>query len=126
MTTTDLKNREVRFDPELDLESTPELPGKDVMQGTARHLNGSGFTQDSHGWCFYVHADDGRKYLVELSYVTTDGDGSDWLLLCSRCAGLRVWEWIGKDKPQLGKEQSIIDRATEILISHYGYERVTT
>jgi hypothetical protein len=124
MTTADLKNRKVRSDPELDLESMPELPGKDVMQDTARRLNGSGFIQDSHGWCFYVHADDGRKYLVELLYVTTKGDASDWVLLCSRCVGLRVWEWMSKDKPRLGREQFVLDRAAELLISHHGYERV--
>src|SRR2546429_87964 len=124
MTTADLINRKVRFDPELDLESVDELPGKDVMQDTARRIDGSGFIQDSHGWCFYVHADDGRKYLVELLYVSTERDASSWVLTCSRCAGLRAWEWLGSQTPNLGREQQVLDRATEVLISQHGYERV--
>ena len=124
MTSVELTNRKLRCDPELDLESVPELPGKEVLQDTARRLDGTGFIQDSHGWCFHVHADDGRKYLVELLYVSTEGDASGWVLLCSRCVGLRVWEWMGKDMPQLGRDQFVLDRAAEILISHHGYERV--
>src|SRR5215469_12641893 len=95
MTIADLKNRSIRFVPEVDTESVDELPGKDVMQDTARRLDGSGFIQDSHGWCFYLRADDGRKYLLELLYVSTQGDASSWVLTCSRCAGLRAWEWFG-------------------------------
>ncbi len=123
MTTAELRNHSIRFSPELDLESVKELPGKDVMQDSAHRLGGSGFIQDSHGWCFYVHADDGRKYLVELSYVSTEGEASSWVLTCSRCAGLRAWEWFGSHTPNLGREQQLLDRAVEILTSHHGYER---
>jgi len=123
MTTADLKNRSIRFFPELDVESMDELPGKDVVQDIARRLDGSGFIQDSHGWCFYLHADDARKYLVELLYVSTEGDASSWVLTCSRCAGLRAWEWFGSQKPNLGREHQLLDRAIEVLISHHGYER---
>lgn len=123
MTDADLKNRSIRFSPELDLESMDELPGKDVMQDAARRLGGSGFIQDSHGWCFYLRADDGRKYLVELLYVSTEGDASSWVLTCSRCAGLRAWEWFGSQKPNLGREQQLLDRTVEVLISQHGYER---
>ena len=123
MTDADLKNRSIRFSPELDLESMDELPGKDVMQDAARRLGGSGFIQDSHGWCFYLRADDGRKYLVELLYVSTEGDASSWVLTCSRCAGLRAWEWLGSQKPNLGRERQLLDRAVEVLISQHGYER---
>jgi hypothetical protein len=125
MTTFDLIHRKARFEPELDLESMAELPGKDVVQDAARRLDGSGFIQDSHGWCFYVRADDGRKYLVELGYVATERDASSWVLTCSRCAGLRAWEWFGSQTPNLGRERQVLDRATEILISHHGYERVS-
>jgi hypothetical protein len=123
MTTADLKNRAIRFVPEVDTESVDELPGKGVMQDTARRLNGSGFIQDSHGWCFYVRADDGRKYLVELLYVSTEEDASNWVLTCSRCAGLRAWEWFGSQASNLGSERQLLDRAVEVLISHHGYER---
>jgi hypothetical protein len=123
MTTADLENRSIRFAPEIDLESVDELPGKDVMQDAERRLGGSGFIQDSHGWCFYLRADDGRKYLLELSYVSTQGDASSWVLTCSRCAGLRAWEWFGSQIPNLGRERQLLDRALEILISHHGYER---
>ncbi len=123
MTTADLKNRSIRFTPEIDSESVDELPGKDVMQAAARRLDGSGFIQDSHGWCFYIHADDRRKYLVELLYVSTEGDASSWVLTSSRCAGLRVWEWFGSQTPNLGKERQLLDRTVEFLISHHGYER---
>jgi hypothetical protein len=123
MTTAELKNRSIRFSPELDVESMDELPGKDVVQDIARRLDGSGFIQDSHGWCFYLHADDGRKYLVELLYVSTEGDASSWVLTCSRCAGLRAWEWFGSQKPNLGREHQLLGRAIEVLISHHGYER---
>jgi hypothetical protein len=123
MTDADLKHRSIRFEPELDLESVAELPGKDVMQDTARRIGGSGFIQDSHGWCFYLRADDGRKYLVELLYVSTEGDASSWVLTCSRCAGLRAWEWLGSQKPNLGRERQLLDRAIEVLISHHGYEK---
>jgi len=131
MTTADLTNRKIRFDPELDLEdlkSVPELPGKDILHDTARRpgesLKCSKLIQDSHGWCFYIHADDGRKYLVELLYGATERDASRWVLMCSRCAGLRVWEWMGKDAPGLGREQFLPDKAVEILVSHHSYERV--
>jgi hypothetical protein len=123
MTTADLKNRSIRFVPEVDTESVEELPGKDVLQDTARRLDGAGFIQDSHGWCFYVRADDGRKYLVELLYVSTEDDASSWVLTCSRCAGLRAWEWFGSQTPNLGRERQMLDRAVEILISHHRYER---
>jgi hypothetical protein len=125
MTTFDLIHRKVRFEPELDLESIAELPGKDVVQDAARRLDGSGFIQDSDGWCFYVRADDGRKYLVELVYVATERDASSWVLTCSRCAGLRAWEWFGSQTPNLGREKQVLDRATEIFVSHHGYERVS-
>jgi hypothetical protein len=125
MTTADLKNSSIRFVPELEMESVDELPGKDVMQDTARRLGGSGFIQDSHGWCFDVRADDGRKYLVELLYVLTENNASSWVLTCSRCAGLRAWEWFGSNKPNLGRERQLLDRAVEILISHHGYEHDT-
>lgn len=123
MTTADLKNRSVRFVPEVDTENVDELPGKEVMQDTAHRLEGSGFVQDSHGWCFSVRADDGRKYLVELLYVSTEGDASSWVLTCSRCAGSRAWEWFSSQTPNLGRERQVLDRAAEILISHHHYER---
>jgi hypothetical protein len=123
MTDAGLKHRSIRFAPEVDTESVEELPGKDVMQDTARRLGGSGFIQDSHGWCFCVRADEGRKYLVELLYVSTEDDASSWVLICSRCAGLRAWEWFGSQTPNLGRERQLLDKAVEILISHHGYER---
>src|SRR6185503_6032797 len=126
MTTADLKNRSIRFDPEIDLEKVAELPGKDIVQDTARRLGEmfkcSEVIQDSDGWCFYVHADDSRKYLIELLYVATEGDASNWVLTCSRCAGLRAWEWFGGQAPNLGRERQVLDRAVGILLSHYGYE----
>ena len=123
MTTADLKNRSVRFVPEVDTESVDELPGKNVMRDIEHRLDGSGFIQDSHGWCFYVRADDGRKHLVELSYVSTEADASSWVLTCSRCAGLRAWEWFGSQTPNLGRATHVLDRAIESLTSYHGYER---
>jgi len=123
MTTADLINRSIRLDPDLDLESVDELPGKDVLQDAARRLGGSGFIQDSHGWCFYLHGEDGRKYLVELLYLSTKGDASNWVLTCSRCAGLRAWEWFGSQKPNFDREHELLGRIIEVLISHHGYER---
>jgi hypothetical protein len=130
MTTAELVNRSVRFDPQLDLENlaeVPELPGKEAMQDTLQRLGKtmrcSRLIQDSHGWCFYAHADDGRKYLIELSYVATEKDASSWGLSCSRCAGLRAWEWLGGQTPNLGQEQLLLGRAVEVLVSHHGYER---
>jgi hypothetical protein len=128
MTIADLTNRSVRFSPELDLESVPELPGKDTLQDTARRLGQSlkcsKLIQDSHGWCFYLDADDGRRYLIELSYVATEGDASRWVLSCSRCSGLRAWEWFRSQTESLGREQQLLDRAVEILVSFHNYERV--
>ena len=127
MTTADLTSRSTCFDPELDLESVPELPGKQILHDVANRLGEtqkcSALIQDSHGWCFYAHADDGRKYLLELTYVATENGASIWVMMCSRCTGLRIWEWMGKDKPQLGREQALLDSATKFLISHHGYER---
>jgi len=127
MTIADLTNRSVRFNPELDLESVSELPGKDTLQDTARRLGESlkcsKLIQDSHGWCFYIHADDGRRYLIELSYVATKSAASSWVLSCSRCSGLRAWEWFNSNQQGLGREQELLDRAVEVLLSHHDYER---
>ena len=96
MTAADLKNRFIRFDPEIDLESVAELPARHCAGHRTKAWGKCSSVrkfQDSHGWCFYVHADDSRKYLIELLYAATEGDASNWVLTCSRCAGLRAWEW---------------------------------
>ncbi len=125
-----LVNRAVVFDPELELESVRELPGKDTMLDIARRFGESArcssLIQDSHGWCFYVRADDGRKYLVELSYVATKGGASIWVLSCSRCAGLRFWEWFRSLTANTDRELYLLDKGVEFLVSHHGYERVDT
>src|SRR5262249_46309796 len=123
----DLTNRSIRFDPELDLEPVPELPGKQVLQDTAARLGESlkcsKLIQDSHGWCFYIHADDERKYLIELTYRATHAETSSWVLACSRCSGLRPWEWFHSPRQSIGMEQTLLDQAVGILISHHGFER---
>ncbi len=130
MTTAELINRSVRFEPELDLEDldqVPELPGKQAMQDTLQRLGNtmrcSRLIQDSHGWCFYAHADDGRKYLLELSYVATETGASSWVLSCARCTGWRAWEWFGGQAPNVGREQFLLGKAVDVLVSHHGYQR---
>lgn len=119
-------NRSIRYDPELDLDEVPELPGKDVMEDVRRRFREesrcSELIQDSHGWCFYVHADDRRKYLIELCYSFTDHDGSYWMLHCDRCPGLRVWEWF-RSRQSTGREQLLLDKGMQMLLSHHGFER---
>jgi len=129
MTTADLENPVIRFDPELDLETTAELPGKDIMHDLLRQFEddakGSRLIQDSHGWCFYVRGDDGRKYLVELSYVATKDAASEWVLSCLRCSGLRFWGWIGSPRSAVGEESSLLTKRVEYLISHHGFREAT-
>ena len=126
MPNEELINRSIRYDPELDLDEVPELPGKDVMEDIRRRFREesrcSGLIQDSHGWCFYLHADDRRKYLIELCDSFTDHDGSYWMLHCDRCSGLRVWEWFRSRQPA-GRERMLLDTGIQILTSHHGFER---
>jgi hypothetical protein len=127
MITVELTNRSVLFVPELDLESMKELPGKDTMQAVVSKFGEtarcSPLIQDSHGWCFYVHADDGRKYLVELGYARTENGASAWFLSCARCTGWRLWEFFGS-RATVGRERILLDRGVEFLTSQFGYERV--
>jgi hypothetical protein len=105
------------------------LPGKDALKAAALRLaetanwKCSRLIQDSHGWCFYVRADDRRKYLVELLYVVMGAEASNWVVTCNRCVGMRAWEWLGSQKPNLGQEQQVLNRTVEILISQHGFER---
>jgi hypothetical protein len=126
MTRADLRNPSVKFDSELDLERIAELPGKDAMQEVLHRFGKatkrSRLIQDSHGWCFYARADDGRKYLLELSYVATKGGASDWVLSCSRCAGLRFWEWFRSRPSDTGREADLLAKGVEILTAHHGFK----
>jgi hypothetical protein len=127
MTSTELTHRSIRFVPELDLESVKELPGKDVMQSVLRQFSEtagcSRLIQDSHGWCFYVHAVDRRKYLVELSYASTEGGASRWVLSCARCPGWRLWEFFSANAENTGRERALLDRGAEFLVAQQGFER---
>ncbi|HTE90100.1 MAG TPA: hypothetical protein VK639_14160 [Terriglobales bacterium] len=124
---SDLLHQTRIFDPELDLEHIPELPGKDVMQDAIQTLTTSGIRcskaiQDSHGWCFYLWGDDARKYLLELSYVCTQSGTSKWVLWSRRCCGWRRWELPKSEDEAKGREQHYLDAVTNILLSHHAYE----
>ena len=130
MIAEDLTNSRLLFDPDLDLEEVHELPGKDSMTGLAEALGRRGIVcsrliQDSHGWCFRIHGDDARKYFVELIYVGTANQASDWVLQCARVAGFRLWEWEwSKPKYQaVGLEQRYFDFIVAILTSDLGFTR---
>lgn len=127
MSVSDLKNRLIRFDPEPDLETVAELPGKDIMQDVLCKFgdaaNGARLIQDSHGWCFYVRGDDKRRYLLELTYVATKADASIWILSCSRCADFRFWEWFRSRSPDVGNESNLLTKCVGFLVSYHGYER---
>jgi hypothetical protein len=122
-----LENPSIRFNPEPDLETVPELPGKDIMDDLLRKFdtgaNRSRLIQDSHGWCFYVRDEDGRQYLVELSYVATNSAASKWVLSCSRCAGLRCWEWFTSTS-DIAEEPVLLAKGVEFLVSNHGFRTV--
>jgi hypothetical protein len=128
MTSADLENLSIRFDPELDLETVADLPGKDIMQDLMRKFddgaNRSRLIQDSHGWCFHVRGEDGRKYLVELSYVATKDRASNWVLSCSRCTGFRFWEWFTSPRSGIGEEPGLLAKRVEFLVSNHGFREV--
>jgi hypothetical protein len=125
MTTADLDNPSIRFDPELDLETVAELPGKEIMHDLLRKFGSvaNRLTQDSHGWCFYVRGEEGRKYLIELSYVVTKDAASQWVLSCSRCAGFRFWEWF-RSTSDIGEEPGFLAKGVEFLVSDHGFRAV--
>jgi hypothetical protein len=127
MTSADLENPSIRFDPEPDLETVPELPGKDIMDDLLRKFdsgaNRSRLIQDSHGWCFRVQGEDGRKYLIELSYVATKDAASNWVLSCSRSAGLRFWEWFTSTL-DIAEEPGLLAKSVELLVSNHGFRTV--
>jgi|ERR1043166_1598327 hypothetical protein len=131
MIAQDLVHRKLLFDSDLDFEDlnqVPELPGKQVMgdllQVMAQKYDvGSKLIQDSHGWCFSIYESDARKYLLELIPVRTADGISEWVLHCSRCRGLRLWEIAKDDRKPLGLEQQCLDVAAEILISKYQFEK---
>ena len=107
MTALDLVHRKLLFDPNLDLEEEDELPGKQVMADLREemaqiHSVCSKLIQDSHGWCFRIREADSRKYWLELIPVRTADETSEWVLHCSRCMGLRVWEMVKDDRRALG------------------------
>src|SRR5882724_8492637 len=124
MTSVDIENPSVRFNPELDLETVAELPGKDMMHDLLRRFdnsaNRSRLIQDSHGWCFYARGEDGRKYLIEVSYVATNDAASDWVLSCSRCAGLRFWEWFTSSS-DIVEDPSLLAKCVEFLVSNHKF-----
>lgn len=131
MIAQDLIHRKLLFDPDLDfedLDQVPELPGKQVMEGLLPAMAQnygvcSKLIQDSHGWCFTVRGSDSRKYLLELIPVRTADGVSEWVLHCSRCRGLRLWEIVKEGRKPLGLEQQYLDVATEILVSKYGFAK---
>lgn len=127
MTSADLENPSIRFNPEPDLETVPELPGKDITHDLLTKFdtgaNRSLLIQDSHGWCFRVQGDDGRKYWVELSYVATNSAASKWVLTCSRCSGLRFWEWFTSTS-DIAEEPVLLAKGVEWLVSNHGFRTV--
>jgi hypothetical protein len=128
MISADLENPSIRFDPEPDLETVAELPGKDIMDDLLRKLDdeakGSRLIQDSHGWCFHIRGKDGRRYLIELSYVATKGVASQWVLSCSRCAGVRFWEWFTSTS-EIGEEPGLLANYVGFLVSNHGFRKVS-
>src|SRR5689334_5099756 len=131
MISQDLVHRRLLFDPDLDFEDldhVPELPGKQVMADllqviAQKHEVCSKLIQDSHGWCFKILSADLRKYWIELVPVKTSNGMSEWVLGCSRCMGLRLWEIAKDSRKPLGSEQKCLDLAAEILISQHGFEK---
>lgn len=127
MTSADLENPSIRLNPEPDLETVAELPGKDIVDDLRRKFdtgaNSTRLIQDSHGWCFYARGEDGRKYMIELSYVATKGAASKWVLSCSRCAGLRFWEWFTSIS-EIAEEPGLLAKGIEFLVSNHGFRTV--
>jgi hypothetical protein len=130
MIAEDFTNSRLLFDPDLDLEEVRELPGKDSMTALSEALGRRGIVcskliQDSHGWCFRIYGDDARKYFVELIYVGTTNQASDWVLECARVAGFRFWEWEwSKAKYKaVGFEQRYFDLITALLNADHGFTR---
>jgi hypothetical protein len=130
MIAEDLANRRLLFDPNLDLEEVHELPGKDSMAAVLESLTRSKIActklvQDSHGWCFHIHGDDGRTYLMELIYRCTTDQTSEWVFTCDRLSWLRFWEWgwFKRATTSVGLEQRYWDLVVEILVSQHGFEK---
>ena len=129
MTARDLIHRKLLFDPDLDFENLPELPGKQVMSDLREimardQIVCSELIQDSHGWCFDIRGADSRNYLLELIPVCTEAENSEWVLHCSRCMGLRFWELARDNHRALGSEQQCLDKAVAILVSQFGFENL--
>ena len=131
MTAEDIRHRKLLFDPNLDFQEVAELPGKQVMSELRETMARdqrvcSKLIQGEHGWCFKVYGSDSRKYWLQLNPLWTADDVSNWVLLCNRCMGVRIWEAVRDTRKPLGFEQQTLHEAMATLISQYGFEQSPT
>ena len=131
MTAEEIIHRKLLFDPDFDFQGVAELPGKQVMadlhESMARAQRVcSKLIQGEHGWRFKIYGSDSRKYWLHLNPLWTASDVSNWVLLCNRCLGFRLWEAVRDTRKPLGFEQRTLDKAMATLKSQYGFEQSPT